>query len=257
MTELHQLVRKAYTIYGPTLGIQSVKIPVEKYTNVFKTLKNFHFFLKGEASPPATWRERQTLINEQKISHCCPCKGGYYDYLQNKMYTTLEEWYNEVKDGVYGDSPVPPFEEAIAYGRRSPSQICFQMNYEDLIAKLRELVQVNTFEKKSDSWDTLFENYPDRISEKGLRLYYKHPELNTMICTRLLNRKLHYTWTPDKPRYEVAVMNSKPDQPVWRYATSISELHPSLSIEDIYVEQNKLFDGYIFPQRALIPISQI
>lgn len=257
MTELNQLVRKAYDIYGTSLGIKSVSVPMAAYTNQFKRLSDFHFFLKGEPLPPLQWEQRRKLTSEGKIHHCSPTKSGFYDYIDGNTYDTLESWYEAIKDAIYGEA-APPFKEAILYGRRERNGLAYEMTYEDLVAKLTELTTVNQFEKKSDTWDALFQNYPKQITHKGLRLYYKHPELETLVVTHLMNNRVSYDWNPEKPRYTVPVMNkTSANLPVWSHTTSVSELHPFISLEDIYIETNKKYDDYVFDQRVLIPLSEL
>ena len=256
MAELSELVRKAYDIYGSTLGIPSVTVPMADYTNQFKRISDFHFFLKGEPLPPLQWEQRRKLINESKIHHCSPSKKGFYDYIDGKTYETLEVWYEEIKKAIYGES-APPFKEAILYGRRERNGLAYEMTYEDLVAKLTQLTSVNRFEKKSDTWDTLFQNFPTHISRRGLRLYYKHPELETMFVTRVMNNRLNYGWNPEKPRYTVPVMNQGNAQPIYSYTKSVSELHPFISLEDIYIETSKKYEGYLLDQRVLIPLSEL
>jgi hypothetical protein len=260
MATFNDLVKKAYDIYGSSMGIKSVLLPTAKNVNQFITLKDFHFFLKDEPLPPDTWKERQALKDQGKAHHAIPFREGFYDYTVGKQYATLEEWYEDIKQSYYGEN-APKMEDVLLYGKRMGSRynhLSYELTYGDMVEKLTELTSVKTYDTQLDSWDELVKSFPERVNPRGLKIYYKDPELNVLVRTSLFAAKLRYNWDPSKPKYVVAVQNkTAPDAPVVREADTVSAIHPSLSLEDIYLETYKKFDGYTLQHRVLVSLADI
>lgn len=260
MSTFNDLVKKAYDIYGTSLGIKSIRLPMAANVNRFVTLTDFHFFLKDEPLPPDTYKERQALKDQGKAHHCVPSKDGFYDYTVGKSYNTLESWYDDIKASYYGEK-APEMEGVILYGRRMGSYynyLSYEVPYGEMVEKLTQLTSVDRYDTQLDSWDELVKVFPESIGRKGLKIYYKDPELNYMVKTSLIDKKNQYGWEPSKPKYVVAVQNKlAKDSTVWREADTVSAIHPSLSLEDIYLESYKQFEGYPQSHRILVPLADI
>ena len=260
MATFSDLVMKAYDIYGSNLGIKSVRLPLVQGGNRFVDLRDFHFFLKDEPLPSKVWKERDEAMKAGKIQHCVPFRGGFYSYTNGKQYDTVDEWYEAIADGFYGEVH-PPMEDVLLYGRRRADGLAYELTYGEMVEKLSELLSGTLYERKPDSWDTLAmtKGFPT-LGRKGLKLYYKDPQLNHIIKTCIVRNENYVPkWTPEMPRYVVPISNPTGDrnQPVFRLAATVAEIHPHLSLEHVYLETLKKFEGYMFPQRALVPLSDL
>lgn len=132
---ISQLVTKAYTIYGSSLGVKSFKIQEIPNSNNFIFMTDFYFFLKDEPYPSTVWKENDEMRQANKVHHCAVWKNGFYDYTSGKIYPSLEEWFEQAKKGIYGDKEVV-LEDVLRFGRRKPGQPAFELTVHDLKKKL-------------------------------------------------------------------------------------------------------------------------
>ncbi len=132
---ISQLVSKAYTTYGSSLGVKSFKIQEIPNSNTFVMMSDFYFFLKDEPYPSTVWKENDEMRRANKVHHCAVWKNGFYDYTDGKLYPTLEEWFESAKKGIYGEKDVP-LEEVLLFGRRKPGLPAFELTVSDLKKKL-------------------------------------------------------------------------------------------------------------------------
>jgi hypothetical protein len=259
MTTLNELVMKAYDAYGSTLGIKSVQLPLVQGGNRFVTVRDFHFFLKDEPLPSRMWTERNEAMKAGKVQHAIPFKGGIYSYTNGNQYETLDHWYKSAATYIYGDS-LPPMETVLLYGRRNSNGLAYELTYGEMVQKLNELLSVNIYQKEADSWDTLAKVFPHGVGRKGLKLYYKDPELNYIVKTAVMKNAVYVVgWTPDKPRYVVPARSKQADgnQHAFRLTATVSEIHPHLLLEDVYLEGTKKLEGCLFPTTVLIPLAEL
>lgn len=257
MPTVNDIVLKAYDIYGSSLGIKSVVLPKANKPNLFLRISDFYFFLKDEPLPAKTWEEQDKLKNAGKISHCVPFRGGFYCYTNGKQYKTLADWYCDNGRPLYGKS-LPPLEEVLLYGRRNQNGLAYELTYTQLLEKLNTLLSGKLYEQEANSWDTLVKMLPRGIGRNGLKLYYKDPELNAILKTAILKNQSP-DWTPEMPRYVVPIRNKYGDgqQPIFRYTNSVDEVHPSLSLDNIFIETHKIFDEYKLSQTVLVPLMEL
>lgn len=259
MTTLNELVMKAYDAYGSTLGIKSVSLPLVQGGNRFVDVRDFHFFLKDEPLPSNVWTERNEAMKAGKIQHCVPFRGGFYSYTNGKQYESLDDWYKFAAVPIYGET-LPPMKTVLLYGRRKTSGLAYELTFGEMVEKLNELLSIKLYQPEADSWDTLAKVFPHGVGRKGLKLYYKDPELNAILKTSIVKNDSYVAkWTPELPRYVVPVLNPKGDgtQPVFRLAASVSEIHPHLLLNDIYLEGSKQFEGYPSNHRVLVPLTEL
>ncbi len=132
---ISQLVSKAYTTYGSSLGVKSFKVQEIPNSNNFILMSDFYFFLKDEPYPSTVWKENDEMKQAIKEHHCAVWKNGFYDYTDGKLYPTLEEWFEQAKKGIYGDKNVS-IEEVLLFGRRKPGLPAFELTVSDLKKKL-------------------------------------------------------------------------------------------------------------------------
>jgi hypothetical protein len=135
MTTISQLVSKAYTTYGSSLGVKSFKIQEIPNSNNFVLMTDFYFFLKDEPYPSTIWKENDEMRQANKVHHCAVWKNGFYDYTDGKLYPTLEEWFEQAKKGIYGDKDVP-LEDVLRFGRRKAGLPAFELTLTELKKKL-------------------------------------------------------------------------------------------------------------------------
>lgn len=258
MSTFNDLVLKAYDIYGSTLGIKSVQLPKADKPNQFLRLSDFHFFLKDEPLPSPLWKVRHDVQMEGKAHHCVPFRGGFYDYTDGKNYTSLQDWYDAVKEPLYGDN-APEIEDVLLYGRRHSNGLAYELTYGEMVEKLSELTGIPVRNQEADSWDTVMKSIRENHSKKRLKLYYRDPEHNCLVASCIMPAKTMTgeEWSPEKPKYIVPIMNKDPDKPVYRYTTSVAEIDPSLTLGDVFMERMKIFEGYLAYQRVLTPLSEI
>ena len=260
MATFNDIVKKAYDYYGTSLGIKSVQLPIQQGTNNFHYIGDFHFFLKDEPlalnKPGVQYKNRM----DGKAPHCNPFRDRFYCYTNGKSYDTLDDWYMDVGTPLYGEV-LPPLTDVLRYGRRMLNGLAYELSYDEMVEKLTELTTMPLYKKEDDSWDTLAKAFPKRVGRKGLKLYYKDPELDSLIMTYVMKNGTSVVadWNPSMPRYVVPIQNKSGDgkSPVYRYTTSVSEIHPHLLLDDIYLEGLKHFEGHTLHHRALIPLSEL
>jgi hypothetical protein len=131
---ISQLVSKAYTTYGSSLGVKSFKVQEIPNSNNFVMMSDFYFFLKDEPYPSTVWKENDEMKQANKVHHCAVWKNGFYDYTDGKLYPTLEEWFEQAKKGIYGDRNVS-IEEVLLFGRRKAGLPAFELTVADLKKK--------------------------------------------------------------------------------------------------------------------------
>jgi hypothetical protein len=134
-SSISQLVSKAYTTYGSSLGVKSFKVQEIPNSNNFILMSDFYFFLKDEPYPSTVWKENDEMKQANKVHHCAVWKNGFYDYTDGKLYPTLEEWFEQAKKGIYGDKNVS-IEDVLLFGRRKPGLPAFELTVSDLKKKL-------------------------------------------------------------------------------------------------------------------------
>lgn len=216
LEELSSKILKAFEVYGTKLGITLPDAEL-KITSTWVQkipIHNPHFYLSTEPVPEDdTWKAKHKLIKEGLLRHCVPSRKGFYDYLVQKQFPTLQAWYEDVQK----DSSVP-WESVLVYGGRPRGTNAVELKMDAFIPQLDASLTKCTYVPPADSFDVLMRKI--HVKQAGrLTAIIVEPETGEMVEVQFLKRT--WTWDPSEPRLYFQYM--KNDFTVKQYST-LSEM---------------------------------